>query len=133
QRTKISGHRARVRVMVALGGLFCTWCGEDDYRVLTIDHVKGHTTPVKGRTRSRRGLTFQDLYNIENGRSQLADFRVLCANCQSRHEHIRGKRKIYPEIAEAVRAAGGSIPLENELPIPQKPMPPRHSNRTSSC
>lgn len=130
RRSKISGHRARVRVMVLLGGLFCTWCKEDDYRVLTIDHIKGHATPVKGRTRTRRGLTTEDLYNIESGRAALTDFRVLCANCQSRHEHLRGKRKVYPEIAQAVLEAGGKLPkLGDEFTVAKKSMPSGSGDR----
>lgn len=111
-RRKISGHRARIRVMVALGGLKCSLCPENDYRVLTIDHINGHKTPFKGRAKSRSGLTFDDIYAIERGEVKKTDLRVLCANCQSRNEHTRGNRKIYPEIRIDVREAGGFIPDE---------------------
>ena len=123
-RSKISGHRARVRVMQVLGGLFCSLCKEDDYRVLTIDHVNGHQVAKKKRKARRNSLTPHDAPacspgirsggtgNYELLKQALAGkaLRVLCCNCQARHEHARGNRVLFPETIKAVLEAGGKLP-----------------------
>lgn len=96
--------------MVQLGGLICKWCGERDYRALSIDHVNGHDRPTKERTRTRRGLTSADVYAILRGEKDTSDFQVLCMNCQARREHERGNRHFEPEVREAVLEAGGWLP-----------------------
>jgi hypothetical protein len=108
-RCKISSHRARVRVMEALGGLVCAHCGERDYRVLSIDHRNGHDAPIKQRRKHRSGLNRADIYKILRGEMDASDLRVLCANCQAKNEHRRGNRVVYPEVREAVIEAGGFI------------------------
>lgn len=113
-RTKISGHRARIRVMRSLGGLACAWCGEKDYRVLSIDHINGHAAPTAERKKYRSGLTSADIYAIERGELSSEHVRVLCMNCQARNEHQRGNRTIYPEVREAVLEAGGWLPDEDQ-------------------
>jgi len=107
---RVAGHRARVKLMLSLGGMVCAWCGERDYRVLTVDHINGHDAPVKARKARRNGLTPSDAKAIACGEKTLSEFRVLCASCQVRYEHVRGRRVIPLKAAELIEASGGVLP-----------------------
>jgi hypothetical protein len=105
QRSWISATRARIRVMVKLGGLFCAWCGERDYRVLSIDHINGRAANEK----RSGGLSSKEIYAIDRNDEALSEYRVLCMNCQVIHEYQRGNRVIYPEVHAAILEVGDII------------------------
>lgn len=73
----------RERVFQLLGGR-CKRCGEDDPRVLQVDHLTGAPETIRGYGRAGSGLYFQ----IATGKKPLTDFQLLCANCNwiKRHE-----------------------------------------------
>src|SRR5574343_210594 len=100
---KLSVHRAKVRAMLKLGGLVCRGCGETDYRTLTIDHAEGCGAKQRLGNDVLRQQILQDKVDVTK-------FRVLCANCQARHEYKRNKRFMYPEILDFVLAHGGKVP-----------------------
>jgi len=80
----------------------CVGCGENDYHVLTVDHIDGRLPDEAYKTRN--------LYlDILKDRIDVSRLRVLCGNCQIRNEYRRGNRVIYPEIADEVVKAGGTF------------------------
>jgi hypothetical protein len=109
KRIKLSTHRARVRVLQLLGGLVCAWCEEQDYRVLTIDHVRG-VSPAERKHNGQRIDNNAFYYAILRGEIDAKTLRVLCMNCQIRNEHVRGNRKVLPELVPYIKAAGGHVP-----------------------
>lgn len=80
-------HAAKLKRLVVeyLGGK-CAHCGNDDIRVLTIDHVHGGGRAdyaVRGTHGIRR--------DIIAGKRKRDDFQVLCANCHLIKTHYEGK------------------------------------------
>lgn len=75
---------ARMRAVRILGGR-CVQCGEDDIRVLEINHLE---------TRGRK-LCSNDFYRIVEGVAK--DLEVRCANCNILFEYEKGYRRIPSE------------------------------------
>jgi len=79
-------HAARKRkVMEAYGGPICVGCGEDEIRILQIDHVNnnGHQHALKiGNGDYARGRSKMYKWLEDNGFPQ--GFQVLCPNCNMR-------------------------------------------------
>lgn len=81
--------RNRLKVLAMLGGKCCR-CGEDDPRVLQINHLKGGGT----QERKRAGLSgFSIIRDILMGRRGLDDLDLRCANCNIIYEYEVGRRK----------------------------------------
>lgn len=64
--------------LLALFGSACRRCGNDDRRVLELDHVNGGGTAER-LADLRRGI--HDRRFIEHVRADLASYQLLCANC----------------------------------------------------
>jgi hypothetical protein len=61
----------------------CTDCGNDDYRVIEFDHVRG----VKKHTISKMAV---DTYSIETIKKEIDKCDMRCANCHKiRHHELR--------------------------------------------
>lgn len=98
-RMKMRAHRARyrTRVLMFLGGR-CSTCGNNDSRVLQLDHKDG------GGNRDRKsGPTMNSIGAYHIGRLALAHpekFQVLCANCNWIKRFERGEHGgVKPTIA----------------------------------
>lgn len=73
------------RAIIMLLGDVCRKCGEQDLRVIQIDHVKGGGTAHRRVAGSGPGLIASIIRMIrDNGRGQ---FQLLCANCNQRKKH----------------------------------------------
>lgn len=68
--------RSRRKIIAELGGV-CVWCGNDDHRVLQIDHVNGGGSYAR-RTRFR---TEEQRYRAVRENPHL--HQLLCANCNA--------------------------------------------------
>lgn len=67
----------RAAAIAFLGGM-CVRCGEDDARMLQIDHVHGDGAVERREFRGSEG-TFHRL--IGDGQAEPGKHRLLCANC----------------------------------------------------
>lgn len=91
------GRYLRMLAILTLGGL-CK-CGEDDIRVLEINHINGRGKP--GSTKAR----YAECLAVLRGEPS-SYLEVCCANCNVLHEYERGNRPVIPvAIIEAIRAA----------------------------
>lgn len=85
--------RQRIKVLRILGGK-CRRCGNEDWRVLQINHKNGGGH----EERSSRGMSGAALVRaILNGR-KTDDLDVLCANCNVIHEYERGRLQLPKEL-----------------------------------
>ena len=99
QASRLHNFKRKMTVISLLGGK-CARCGEDDWRVLQVNHVVGMT---KGEF-PRSGAP---LYRaIAAGKRSLEDLELLCANCNARYEYERGR------LGEPIRPIKE---VENEL------------------
>lgn len=81
-----SGYQKWRLTVLALLGSKCAVCGNDDIRVLEINHVfnDGYLLTRKHRTgASSGGLTAKHLRLIALGEDDLARYEALCANCHT--------------------------------------------------
>jgi len=80
----------RLAAIVKMGGV-CTECGEDDLRVLDINHVNG-----KGK-RKGTAARYAECCNVLNQKKPPKNLNILCCNCNRRHEFDRGNIPPIPE------------------------------------
>lgn len=85
---KRNRHVHRRRVIELLGGK-CRKCGEDDIRVLQINHCDSN---AKG-DREEYAYWTSFYRAIENGQRDSSDLEVLCANCNIIYEYEIGHRE----------------------------------------
>ena len=78
--------KVKTTVFELLGGK-CRRCGNNDIRVLQVNHING------GGTKDKH-LISRNLYKkIASGERVAGDFNLLCANCNVLYEYERGYRK----------------------------------------
>jgi len=85
-------HHVRIKAIEILGGK-CIRCGNDDWRVLQIDHVNGDA--VKEREQGKLGYsTYRICLSIINGKTRF-EYQLLCANCNwiKRYENNENKNQ----------------------------------------
>lgn len=92
--------RYNLRVaFLELYGNFCHGCGEEDMVLLTLDHVKGQ----RGQKREGSDKAYRRAVKTFN----LAEFRVLCHNCQYLHRIGRlsdtSNPALRPDLASTAR------------------------------
>ena len=75
----------RKKVINFLGGT-CVKCGENDIRVLQINHLDGG-----GKVETQQGRHF--LLRILDGRRSIQDLDIRCANCNLLYEFEVGRRQ----------------------------------------
>ncbi len=92
-------NKVRLQAIMLLGCV-CTRCGNNDSRVLQIDHVNGGGTQENKRVHSA-GVARRVL-------KEPHDFQLLCANCNwiKRHERNENKQRI-DDVSEESSSAGG--------------------------
>lgn len=76
--------RRRLKAIELLGGK-CAHCGNDDFRVLQIDHINNDGY-LEGKNRSDPMM--RDIYT---GRRSIDDLQLLCANCH----HIKSYGNVW--------------------------------------
>ncbi len=69
------------------GSVVCGRCGEDDIRVLTINHIGGG-----GREENKQSSELRK--KILSGKRDVSNLEVLCFNCNIRHEYDRGRVRL---------------------------------------
>lgn len=86
ERRRERAARAR-RTAFALLGNKCDRCGFSDPRALQVDHIDGAR---EGHNERQRGG--DQLYDaIARGKRSVAEFQLLCANCNWIKRHERGE------------------------------------------
>jgi len=79
EKSKSYHYRLKDAVVAAYGGPICVGCGEDEIRILQIDHIAGggnkHANEIGGRSK---------IYKWLRGNNYPAGFRVLCPSCNVR-------------------------------------------------
>lgn len=76
----------RLHTIYSLGGR-CVGCGEKDWRVLQVNHLRGK--------RGLKDVGDRLAGDIVKGRRDLADFDLRCANCNILYEHEKGRVMAY--------------------------------------
>ena len=70
----------RKELMEILGGMKCCQCGNNDFRVLQLDHIIGDGYLDKVRF---YGISGKLRYYIKNPEKAKKELQVLCANCHT--------------------------------------------------
>jgi len=96
QSSRAHNFRRKMKVISLLGGK-CTRCGEDDWRVLQVNHLGG--TSRKDPLRSGAPLHRA----IVSGKLPLKGLELLCANCNVIYEYERGRLKGPSKFVKEVR------------------------------
>ena len=86
--------KRRIFVLDFLGGR-CTNCGETDYMVMNIDHIKNDS--AKDRKGGSGNVTIIVYNMIRKGINIKKIFQLLCANCNIK------KRLIHDELQRLIR------------------------------
>ncbi len=89
------GRYVRLKVVLKLGGR-CAGCGEDDIRVLDVNHINGEGLVRSKKYRRCPKARYADLVAILTGKT-VSHIDVQCCNCNRRHEYERG---VIPDIPE---------------------------------
>ena len=91
----------------AIFGSACQRCGNDDWRVLELDHINGggNADRVAGKLSRHYGRAY-----IEHVKAHRAEFQLLCANCHriktwEDRDRARGTPMPEPQTREERRAA----------------------------
>lgn len=82
-------YRIRDEIYELLGNK-CRSCGEEDRRVLQIDHVYGGGNSRKIKNRSGQGEMVKKRNEIVSGQTK---YQLLCANCNIIKKHENGEIK----------------------------------------
>jgi len=80
--------KSKLKVIEMLGGKCCN-CGNEDIRVLQVNHINGG-----GSEDNKLGNFYR---RIVNGTRKTEDLELLCANCNIIYEYKRGKRTLNVE------------------------------------
>jgi hypothetical protein len=68
----------------------CINCGNDDIRVLTVNHKNGDGAKERNVSKYRVSRLFRD---IQKGRT-ISDLDVRCYNCNILYEYEQGRRNL---------------------------------------
>lgn len=102
--------KRRRALLVLLGGK-CAKCGNEDYRVLQVNHLHGH-----GKEELRRFGRANEFYAaILSGQRSTDDLNLLCANCNVVYDYDIGIRsQVTSQHLEIIKLFGGKcIRCEN--------------------
>lgn len=83
QRLKIEAYRAYGEEPFK-----CFWCGEDDFSVLTLDHVENDGN-IHRKNLGKGGKTGNIIYIWLKNNGYPAGFQILCRNCNW-SKHVNG-------------------------------------------
>ena len=68
----------RLQIMEKLGGVICVWCGNTDYRVLTIDHI--NNDGKQERKKLKRDALYKKILSHSEDEMK-KKYQILCRNC----------------------------------------------------
>ena len=100
----------RLKVLTLLGKK-CERCGNEDPRVLQINHINGGG----GHEIKARGGSMYFYSAILDGSRAIGDLNVLCANCNIVHEYERDKAVVGNPFEELRRLVNDSSKLGESL------------------
>lgn len=103
--------KMKLRAILVLGGK-CVICGEDDLRILTVNHLNGHTGPRSGPWGIWRDSI--SLYaRIANGSVSRNNLEVRCNNCNQVYEYERGMKYFPPGLPTSVQDVAIAVKRPN--------------------
>lgn len=95
--------RIKRKVMMAYGGMRCSYCWEDNPRLLSIDHVNNDGAAHRKALRGRHSKKYMQYNNVEMYRDIIRrgfppGFDVLCVGCNLKKHHLGGKLPEKPKV-----------------------------------
>lgn len=85
-------NKRRLKIFNHYGGALCKLCGENDIRVLVIDHIKGKGTEHRRKLTDYKGnYDGQSIYRWIVKNNFPKGFQVLCRNCNWRKRLENGE------------------------------------------
>ena len=99
-RARLNHLKRKIKTFNVYGGCKCSWCGETDVIILTIDHINNDGHLHLHENKSRKGyirnnsiykrMTGAALYRWLKKHNYPSDFQVLCFNCNCTKERNKG-------------------------------------------
>jgi hypothetical protein len=85
--SRLSRLKAKIKAFDAYGGRKCSWCGEDDLIILTIDHINNDGASHRKKLGKQNNIGHRNngggtrTYNWLNKNGYPPGYQVLCFNC----------------------------------------------------